>query len=119
MAGCVVLSGCSFRLHAALEQNHYRLRVLTDSPSRLEVRAWERSVPAGTNGVTEFVPPSNRECIPYVLGVPLRRHVNPINTKSIVVFRDGLPERKLSLAEFLKLPVDDSGAHLLRLSPLR
>jgi len=118
--GFAVLSGCAYRLPAYNLPSQQRLIIVARSPERYVVAfrySKSAAAPVATDGRVKIdVPRLPRACSVYLFNqIRISEGFNPMFSKSIYVVDAGNIAAKLSLEEMSKLPVDDSGYHILKI----
>ena len=109
------LVGCAYRLPAPMLPSQHLIRLNVEAPQHYRVRVVAREFAVDAHGqVSVTFPATRRECSVYLFDLILiSRGKDPRDAKSISVLGGDRVVRALSMNEVLKLPVDDSGAHLL------
>jgi hypothetical protein len=107
------LSGCAYRMAAPLPPSRQRLHIIANTPERytLHVQRSDYHVPADGRVVFD-ISMMHRGCSVYLFDrIPIRKVPDPTKERLISVLISGTPLRRLSMREFIKLPVDSEGYH--------
>ena len=116
-AALLGLAGCAHRLPTKMLPSQQMIRLIVEAPERYRVRVLDREFPvAGDGRVSVTSPATRRECSVYLFDlIPISHGKDPRDAKSVAVLDGNRVVRTLSMNEVLKLPVDDSGAQVLRI----
>jgi hypothetical protein len=109
------LTGCVIALRPYNTPSQQKLHVRTSTPTNCVIRVADAQLfPVAADGrVTFDVPQLPRGCDTFLFGVIKIGDGGPENVRAIHVLRHGKIVRKLSLAQFGRLPMDAEGYHIL------
>jgi hypothetical protein len=114
-------TGCAYRLYRMVPSSQERIKIIASAPQDYVIsvdtgKAEELQVP--TDGRVDISIPSYRPtCGIYLFNeIKVGGGVDRSNNWYVSASRAGNPVRRLSLRQIRKLPVDESGYHLLQLS---
>ena len=121
LSSILLLTNCAYRLRAPLLPHRYDLRLIVSSPELYNVRVLsDEFAVAGDGRVSIRTPTLHPGCGVYLFDrIPLNRPADPLRQKIIQITSAGKTVKKLSMAELLRLPVDNSGQSILQVRAQR
>ena len=119
--GLVIATSCAYRLPPPNLPSQQRLVIATEHPERYAVKVVaykESEFAVQTDGrVTIAVPRLPKACSIYLFDrIRIKGAVNPYTTKAIRLVDRNIVARAISLSEIDRLPTDESGFHILKVS---